>query len=112
MKSMNVSRKDLEAAPERKWNEESDYSSIYLLPTKKKHDSGWHLICIVGLKDGSLEKAAYCDDVCWNFNAPMRDMGLRMDMTYPGGVTHIWSNDYKFKVGTSLSSTDVTLIPR
>lgn len=112
MKSLNVSRKDLEAAPERNWQEESTYSSIYLLPTKKKHDSGWHLICIVGVKDGVLEKAAYCDDVCWNCEGDFRDMALRMDMTYPAGVTHVWSNSFSFKVGSSLSSTNVTLVPR
>lgn len=103
--SQNLSRKELEAAPERLgWQETTFYRSIYLLPSRKKHDSGWHLICIVGAKeDGGLEKAAWCDDINWAGSAD----GLRMDMTFPSGVVHCWGRK-RFAVGASLSSTDVS----
>ena len=107
------SRKELEAAEDREnWQEPSTYSQIYLLPSRKKHDSGWSLVSIVGVKDdGSLEAAAYCDDICWKHEPrkDRRDYTMRTDMTYPGGVVHCWGWSTEFVVGSSLSSTDVTV---
>lgn len=108
--STNVSRAELEAAPQRKsWNEASEYDSIYLLPTRKKHESGFHLICIVGCNGEKLEKAAWCDDICWKVGHTHSGQGfsMRTDMTYPGGVAHVWGWNTRFRVGMSLSSTDV-----
>lgn len=102
--------KDLLKLPERKWDEEAIYSSIAIINTKRKHDSGWALMAIVGLneKQKPIEIAAYCDDICWDFNG----LSFRNDMFYPAGIIHFWSRQAKFKVGISLSSTDVTLIAR
>lgn len=107
--SNNISRKELEAAPERKWDEVKEYDSLYLLPSKKKHDSGYHLICIVGKNKDKLEKAAWCDDICWNFDElkKWQWFSMRTDMTFPGGVAHVWGWETRFRVGCSLSSTDV-----
>lgn len=108
---LNFPRSALEAAPARaSWNMETVYDSIFLLPTRKRHDSGWHLICIVGIDGDKLEKAAYCDDICWLVDGGNRSFRVRSDMTYPGGVAHFWGWETKFKVGCSLSSTDVTVI--
>ena len=110
MKTLNVTRKELEAAPQRAgWTMPTTYDSLYLLPTRKKHDSGYHLICIVGSVDGKLEQAAICDDICWNLQEPRPGQGyaMRTDMTFPGGVVHVWGWDTKFRVGMSLSSTEV-----
>ena len=105
----NPSRKELEAAPERaSWQTPTTYDSIFLLPTRQKHDSGYGLICIVGeIKDG-FEKAAWCDDVSWK-HSPSRHYTMRTDMTYPGGVVHCWGWNTTFTVGISLSSTDITV---
>lgn len=106
-------RAELLAAPDRDgWQGPTIYKSIYLVPSKKKHDSGYHLIRIVGVKeDGSLEGAAYCDDICWRHEgAPNQyDYMMRIDMTYPGGIVRRWDWHRKFIVGASLSSTDVTV---
>lgn len=113
---MSATRKELEAAPQRsRWDEVTRYSSIYLLPTRKKHDSGYHLICIVGQKsDGAFEKAAWCDDVCWQYDGPTMSQDnryvLRTDMTYPSGICRMWGWDTAFEVGASLSSTDVLIV--
>jgi hypothetical protein len=54
---VNVTRAQLEAAPKRKsWGERTEYDSLYLLPTRKKHDSGYSLICIVGRNGEALER--------------------------------------------------------
>lgn len=108
----NFSRKELEAAPERKWDEVSEYDWLFLLPTRHKHDSGWHLIAIVGWKDGVLERAAVCDDIGWhNTHADQhRFCGVRSDMTYPAGVLRMWGNGVRFRVGPSLSSTEVEIL--
>jgi len=105
----NITRTALEAAPEKKdWAATSVYDSIYLLPTRKKHDSGFHLICIVGaMKDGTLEKAAWCDDICWHIHVSDGRLSMRTDMTYPGGIAHMWGWSLRFEIGMSLSSTDV-----
>ncbi len=108
--SANVTRAELEAAPGRKsWYEVSEYDSVYLLPTRKKHDSGYHLICIVGRTGDTLEKAAWCDDICWKFDPthPQQSFAMRTDMTFPGGVAHVWGWNTRFRVGMSLSSTNV-----
>lgn len=55
------------------------------------------------------ELAAACDDICWDMTQA-KDYSLRNDMVYPSGILHYWSNSFKFKVGASLSSTDVALI--
>jgi hypothetical protein len=110
---VNLSRKELEAAPGREgWQGPSDYTSIYLLPGRRKHDSGYSLIQVVGVKDdGSLECAAWCDDICWKHSPHPhgRDYTMRTDMTYPGGVVHCWGWDTRFTVGASLSSTDISV---
>lgn len=106
----NRPRKELETAPQRaSWREPTTYQSVYLLPARTKHDSGYSLIQIVGVKeDGSLETAAHCDDVCWK-HEPSRHYTMRTDMTYPGGVCHCWGWNTTFTVGASLSSTDISV---
>jgi hypothetical protein len=105
--NLNLSRKELESAPHREgWQEPTEYESIYLLHDGK-HDSGYALICIVGRKsDGSLEKAAWCDDICWKHSGK-GSYTMRTDMCHPSRVVHCWGWDTTFRVGASLSSTDV-----
>lgn len=113
--------------PRRKWDVESVYDSIILVPTGAKHDSGWGLIAIVdvvGGKPSSAEIAAVCDDVRWSFPVrhPYGEMQpginrriLRTDCYWPGRLQRFWASGEsyfsgRFKVGFALSSTDVTLV--
>lgn len=109
-RELNLSRKVLEAAPHRSRGQDTTtYDSIYLL-SDGKHDSGYGLICIVGRKaDGSLEKAAWCDDICWKHSGN-GTYTMRTDMCFPSRVVHCWGWDTTFKVGVSLSSTDVEVL--
>jgi hypothetical protein len=107
-----ASRTGLLKAKRRNWQEKSTYGEIFIVPTRKKHDSGWMCMAIVGvLPDGSYEQAAWCDDICWDVQGREGYM-MRSDCTYPGGILHFWGARYE--VGCSLSSTDikVTEAPR
>jgi len=110
---MSISRKDIANLPERAWAAEGIYDSILVVPSGKKHDSGFALMKIIGMNNlVPIEIAAWCDDICWKFPALMNEYGLRNDMFYPSNIIHFWSNMYRFKVGRSLSSTDIFLIKK
>ncbi len=100
--------RELLKLPRREWNKETAYQSILVVNTKRKHESGWGLMAIIGLdnKREPIEIAAYCDDIYWNLNG----LSFRNDMFYPSGIIHFWSREANFKVGESLSSTEITLI--
>lgn len=103
--------KELRNLPFREWDETKSYKSIVVIPSGKKHDSGWALMYVIGLNDEQvpIEIAACCDDICWKIPAAL-EYDFRNDMFYPSGAIHFWSRKYSFKVGASLSSTDVSLI--
>jgi hypothetical protein len=103
--------KELRKLPRKKSNEIKQYNSVVLIPSGKKHDSGYALIYIIGLdnEQNPIEIAAACDDVHWITPDPT-EHNLRNEMFYPSGVIHYWSNKYSFEIGVSLSSTYVKLI--
>lgn len=107
-------RKPLLELPVRNWQTPSTYRGLLIVPTGKKHDSGWHLIAIVGLGDDAepLEIAAYCDDIGIKVEGvtelPEWPLGqFRIDMTYPSGIARWWNAE--FTVGVSLSSTEIII---
>lgn len=111
-----MSRKELLALPTRKWDAEGvEYDSLVLLSTRKKHDSGYAMIAIIGCRKGEpVEIAAQCcDDVEWVLPEPIRRGDflfgqVRMDCSMKNGALHVWSNDaVAFRVGRALSSTSV-----
>jgi len=124
---MAIARKDLLALPHRDWNKTTEYDSLYLVPTGKKHDSGYSIIAIIGCnKNIPIEIAATCDDICWGFpanhpyyNAFLETRGyrahiMRTDCEFPSGILRIWASGEhyfkgRFRVHASLSSTDVEL---
>jgi len=108
-----MKRKELLALPVREWNKESYYDSVLIVPTGRKHDSGYMLMAIVGVIKGEpKEIAAYCDDIGWHTPAPKvygdgyTIADIRTDMFYPSGIIQIWGRGI-FKVGTGLSTTDI-----
>ena len=106
---MNLKITELRKLPFRKWDEVKEYNDLYVIASGKKHDSGWALMYIVGKNGDEMEIAATCDDIVWDVTEA-KEYGFRNDMIYPSGILHYWSNRIKFRVGVSLSSTDVTLI--
>lgn len=122
-----LKRRELLTLPRRKWDEVKVYDCLWLIPTGKKHDSGWSLIAIVGGSwDGPQEIAAFCDDICWGFpkshpydSVYLHSRGyhahvMRTDCEWPSGIMRIWASSEarfkgRFRVGMALSSTDVEL---
>lgn len=119
-----VTRYELLALPHRGWNLSSNYDSILLVPTGEKHDSGFGILAIAGIREGKpVEIAATCDDICWSFpkehpydrmTPGLHRMVMRTDCLWPSRIIHVWASGEhyfrgRFRVGASLSSTDVTL---
>ncbi len=120
-KSLNDwSRKELMALPVREWGISSEYDSLLLLNTRKKHDSGWAVMAIIGVSAGKPVEIACncCDDIEWKF-PPMKTIGdwkpvsigqMRMDCAFSSGALHAWKHQAKFRVGVALSSTEIELL--
>ena len=109
-----MTRKDFDLLPHRvTWNMETIYDTILLFPTKRKHDSGYACMMIVGVVDGhAVEIAANgCDDICWHLPAKSHEYtpNLRNDCILKNGGIHFHGCG-NFKVGRSLSSIDITFI--
>ena len=119
-KSINQwGRDELLKLPTRAWDAESDYDSLLILSTRRKHESGWAIMAIIGVRDRQpVEIAcACCDDIEWKL-PPMVTVGggsfsigqMRMDCAMRSGALHAWARKAKFRVGVALSSTEVELL--
>ena len=106
-----MKRKELLKLPVREWNRISVYNAILVVPSGKKHDSGYMWMCIIGLdnKANPVEIAAYCDDIRWIIPEPT-NYDFSNDMYFPSGIIRFHSYKYNFKVGSSLSTTEIELV--
>jgi hypothetical protein len=111
------SRDDLLALPLREWDTEGAYDSLLLLSTRRKHDSGWAMMAVIGVRgDQPVEIATACsDDIEWKMPAPTLYGGgqysigqMRMDCAMRSGALHAWADRTKFHVGCALSSVTIT----
>ena len=105
-----MTRKQFLELPVRAWNETKDYSAIIVVPTGRKHDSGFALMALVGCDEKGVpsEIAAYCDDIQWITKVTV--YGFRCDMFYKNRCLRFHSNEFKFRVGRSLSTTEVGFV--
>lgn len=103
MKEINQwSRSELLLLPVRDWQTPSDYRSVLILNTRKKHDSGWSIVAIIGVEKEPVEIAAMCcDDIEWNIR------NMRMDCALKSGAMHVWKTGSRFRVGEALSSVTI-----
>lgn len=113
LNNMEIKISELRKLPFKEWNTTKEYNSILVINSGRKHDSGWALMYIIGLaKDKTpIEIAACCDDICWKI-PEASEYDFRNDMFFPSGAIHFWSQKHNFKVGASLSSTDVELVKK
>lgn len=112
-------RAELLALPRRAWDDASPvYDSLLVFSSRRKHDSGWSCIAIVGcVKNQPIEVCTECsDDIEWKFPSAETFGGgkysigqMRMDCLFPAGIMHAWSHENRFRVGISLSSIEVQL---
>ncbi len=112
---MNKFQKEmLEKCKEVKISEELPLlDDIYILPTNRKHDSGYKIMYIVGL---CREKGIYylldnyCDVVdLGDFGTLIQD--LHIDIL-DNGIIHYWSNSQQFKSIHRMSSCTFEIINR
>ena len=118
---MKLKKKELLQSPLREWtNVDKEYKEILIVPSGKKHDSGWMRIAVIGvwIEDGQekYEIAAYPDDISYFF--PIRKIGedlqmatVRQDCHYPQGVLR-YHGDGIFKVSEAISSVDIHFLPK
>ena len=116
-KSINeYSHKELMALPHRKWDKESIYDSVIVISTRRKHDSGWAVMSIIGIVGGKPQEQAVarCDHIEWKlpsmvtFGDDQFTMGqMNTDCALRSGGVHFWARKMRFKVGIALSSTTI-----
>lgn len=110
-----TTQRQILSLPMRDWKETKTYDSILVTNTKRKSETGFAVMAIIGCVNRKpVEIAAYCDDIEWKMNEVSFDKirnDFRNDMIYPCGAIHFWSKSFKYEVGRCLSSTDVTLKP-
>lgn len=104
----NISKKSLLQLPKRARDANSIYDSIILINSRKKHESGYAIMYIVGCIDCKPVEIieGCCDSIHWIFNNLM----FGTDMLYPSGLIHFFGIDCKLKVGQSLSTIIIELI--
>jgi len=116
-----LKKEDLLKLPLKPFIEIKTYDCLLIVPTRRKHDSGWRLMAIVGCdQTGPIEIAGYCDDI--NLILPKSNKVYNKFSTEYYNAVHydmilsncirFWSNGYKFVIGCGCSTTDVKLIKR
>lgn len=89
------------------------FDGIYILPTNKKHDSGYKIMYIVGhdvKEDKYYLLDTYCDVV--NFGYLVRELKeLNIDIL-DNGIIHCWSNYQLIKSGFRFSSCTFDFVDR
>ena len=110
----NIKRDELLKLPEKEITKVETYEWIIVVPTRRKHDSGWRLMALVGGKKVGkyykpVEVIGHCDDINWKFPENMNHNILRSDMTL-SNCLRFWSDYHKFRVGTCTSSTTIEII--
>lgn len=96
-----MTRKELLEVPKRKWDEIlTGVSFVWVIPSRRKHDSGWACIDFVAsTPKGLVRFGGGCDDVSFEGNY------FRMDCDYKTKLLRIWNNR-KFTIdcdGSSIS---------
>lgn len=111
-----INKTELLKTTRQEWNNRTQkYNWLLLVPTRKKHDSGFACFTVIGerIDNGRLEQIAWGDDLQIGGENILftNTYQLRIDCG-TNGVLRIWSNYYYFQKGISGSSTEVCLIKR
>lgn len=101
-----MKRKELLSVPARKWDDIlSGVDGVYVIPSGRKHDSGYACMDFVASFNGDKGKPMVrfgggCDDVRLKGNHFM------IDCEYPSRIIHIWNCRSSFSISHDLSSID------
>lgn len=92
-------RSDFDKIPMCEFGEIICTRDIYILPTRRKHDSGYACMEFVAEKpNGEYVKFGGCADVAVFYN-----WKFRLDCLYPSRIIHLFSNNYVFIEGHGFS---------
>ena len=96
-------RKRFDKAKEVPWNEKIEHiRKIYILPTRRKHESGYSIMHLLFLlEDGTEIKDEGCCDLL-----QFEGKRVRMDCLYPSGIIKVWM-DGPMVSHDRLSSVDI-----
>lgn len=92
------------------------YSYLLIVPSRRKHDSGWTQIQVVGSKNSGGTELELCTSFSDDLNIYLPSMltkgyeTLRMDCFHPSGILRLWSNHFDFEIGFATSSFSVKLV--
>ncbi len=104
-------KKQLLKLPDAEWGgPERWWRALLIVPTRKKHDSGWSHIAIIGVNAEHQAELilAYPDDIAFPALCEPRGYNpIRMDSYHPQGVLRMWSSSYDFAIDYPTSSVDI-----
>ncbi|NIL77159.1 hypothetical protein [Rhodococcus sp. B10] len=108
-------KKQLEELPiEREFTRNpTKYDSLLFFPTRRKHESGYTYMCVVGVvEDKPVAVLGYHDDLGLPSFVPTSTSfsDLRVDCSHPHGVFRLWSYRHRFS-STGVSSADMRVWP-
>lgn len=127
MKPENMSRKDFEKVKSRNRfdSQEIFFDYLVLLPTRRKHESGWRMIEVIGCTfEKAVCKVAEYSDVIhiegiggygeWNGRIPskVKPRSWQMDCFLKSGLFRLWVSGCQIKAGLGLSSFEIYSIER
>jgi len=119
----NMTKKEFEALPFRgHFNTPVICDSIVILPTRRKHNSGWGCMDFVACREEkAICRLSGCSDVmgmnCMTGISEVEQLwalkGWSIDCLFKSKLLHLWSrHSYEIKCGESLSSFDITFMKR
>ena len=97
-------REELLSVPKRKWDETiRSVSTVYIIPSKRKHESGYACMDLVAVTDRDHGNRAVrfgggCDDIS------LRGNHFRIDCEHPSRIIRIWNSHGTFLITDDLSS--------
>lgn len=117
MKCVNdMTRKEFDKLPYRgAWDKQVICTSIVLLPTRRKHDSGYRVMDFVAVRKGRpVCRLSECSDVVHlggiggsgslAYNSSISPIPWSIDCLPKSGLFHMWANGYELVCGSALSS--------
>ena len=125
-----MTRKEFESLPLKdRWDEYIECNSLIILPTRRKHDSGFRCMDFIAVKDNTpICRLSGCSDVIhldgiggYGFNWAKKyssvpslipPSGWSIDCLSTSGLLRIWPNSGKMITGASLSSFEIYVLQK
>lgn len=99
----DINKKDLLSSPRREWDKTiKDACSVYIIPSGKRHDSGYCCMDMVAIINGTGKKIRFggcCDSI------QLTGDSFRIDCEHPSRIIRVWNNsgDGTFSISHDLS---------